>query len=115
MATKTSDKSIPNLENATPGFLVDEIGRIRVETARLKFLDGVYKQALEARLSPEELSGDKLIEGTNYLGSRSKRVQERINTDAVKAHFENDPEGLKKVMKLIEFWQLDTKVKVTEV
>lgn len=39
MASK-ADKTIPNLENATPGFLIDEIARMRVEAARLKLFSG---------------------------------------------------------------------------
>ncbi len=107
MASK-GDKTIPNLENATPGFLIDEIARMRVEASRLKFLDGVYKQALEARADPAHLDGTLPVEGDKVYGKRKKMTQERVDTDAVKAYFKDDPEGLKKVMKEVTFWQWDT-------
>lgn len=110
MASK-GDKTIPDLTNATPGFLLDEIARMRVETARLKFLDGVYKQALEARCTEEELAG-KAIEGEKVFGSREMVTQERIDGDAVKAYFVDKPEELAKVMKVISFAQWKTINKV---
>lgn len=113
-ATSKADKTIPNLENATPGFLVDEIGRMRVESARLKFLDGVYKQALEARLSDDQKAGIALIEGERFIGSRIEQRQERVDTEAVKAYFADNPQLLAKMYKEIKFWMLDAKAKVTE-
>jgi hypothetical protein len=115
MAKSATDKTIPNLENATPGFLVDEIKRLRVEASRLKFLEGVYKQALEARLTPEQLSGVTMVEGEKNYGMRKKMTQERVDTDAVREYFKNDPEELAKCMKLIEFWQWDLTPKVGDV
>ena len=106
-------QTIPNLENATPGFLVDEIAKIRVEAARLKFLEGVYKQALEARVSPEQKKGTAIIEGTYAVASYRHQLQERIDTDAVKEYFKDKPEELRKVMKVIEFDVLSTKAKVS--
>lgn len=42
-------KNPPNLENATPEWLVDELGRIRRIFSRAKKLEGYYKEALKAR------------------------------------------------------------------
>jgi len=115
VAASKGDKTVPNLENATPGFLMDEIARMRVEAARLKFLDGVYKQALEARATGEQLSGAVAVEGEKFFGTRKKMTQERIDTDAVKELLKDRPEDLKKVMKVIEFWQWNTTAKVGDV
>lgn len=109
------DKTIPNLENATPGFLIDEIERIRTEASRLKFLENVYKQALDARVSPEQRAGNALIEGSVSLGSYTQQTQERIDPDAVKEYLKNDPEGLKQVTKKIEFAVLTTKPRIIAV
>jgi hypothetical protein len=110
-----TDRTIPNLENATPTYLIDEIARMRVEAARLKFLDGIYKQALEARITDEQKSGEVSIEGLSSLGNYRVQTQERIDSDAVKEYFKDKPEELKKVMKVIEFKVLSTVPKVTEV
>src|SRR4051812_23850724 len=106
-------QTIPNLENATPGFLVDEIAKIRVEQSRLKFLEGVYKQALQARITPEQKGGSAIIEGSYACGSYRHQFQERVDTDAVKTYFKDQPEELRKVMKVIEFDVLETKAKVS--
>src|SRR5260370_25918993 len=104
----TKDKSIPNLDNATPMSLVDEIGRMRMEAARLKFLDGLYKQALEARISKQQLEGTALISGTHFVGKYKEVTQERIDGEAVKEYFKDDPKTLRKLMKPITFKQLST-------
>ena len=44
---------MPNLGNATPEGLVDMLGKVREEMADLKKLEGIYKEALEARLVAE--------------------------------------------------------------
>jgi hypothetical protein len=111
MNDTTKDKSVPNLENATPEFLIDEIGRMRVEAARLKFLDGIYKQALEARCTKEQLSGTTFITGERFLGDYVTKTSERIDTDAVREHFKDDPETLKRLIKIISYKQLNTKPK----
>jgi len=110
MASK-ADRTIPDLANATPGFLVDEIGRMRAEAARLKFLDGIFKQALEARVTPKQLEGGKFIEGEKFLGDYEEKTQERIDTEAVREYFIDDPVTLKKLTKVITFTQLNTKPK----
>ena len=41
---------MPNLSNATKEGLVDMLGEVREQMADLKKLEGIYKEALEARL-----------------------------------------------------------------
>lgn len=108
------DRSIPNLENATPEFLVDEIGRIRIEASRLKYLEGIYKQALEARASDGHLNGGKLVTGDKFIGHFEVVTQERIDTTSVREYFVNNPEILKELTKVVTFRQLKTQAKAVE-
>lgn len=110
-ATSKADKTIPNLENATTGYLIDEIARMRAESARLKFLDGVYKEAIKARATPDQLEKEEPFDGENSYGWFETRVQERIDSDAVREMFADQPEVLKKLIKVISFQQLTTKPK----
>jgi hypothetical protein len=103
------DKTVPNLENATPSFLIDEIGRMRVEAARLQFLDGIYKSALKARVTDLQLNGGSFIKGEKFVGDYEQKTQERVDTAAVREHFKNDPEILAKLIKIVTFKQLNTK------
>lgn len=105
------DKTVPNLENATPGFLLDEIARMRIEMARLKFLDGVYKQAMEARADEKSLVDGGIIEGSKFIGTRKKMVQERISAEKVRAYFEANKLNLADVMEETSFWQWNTSAK----
>lgn len=41
---------VPNLANATPEGLVDMLGEVREQMKDLKKLEGIYKEALEARM-----------------------------------------------------------------
>jgi hypothetical protein len=100
------DRRIPDLSNATPAFLMDEIAKIRVEASRLKFLEGIYKQALEARCTPEQLSGALSIDGDAFLGRYEEVTAERISTELVREHFKDDPETLKKLVVVSTYKQL---------
>jgi len=114
MTQKTNDK-IPDLSNATPGFLIDEIGKLREEQKRIKFLEGFYKQALEARASKAQLNGTEFIQGEKYIGDRSFQAQKRINSELVVEELKNEPERLARCYGDVEFWQLNIKQLVTEV
>lgn len=104
-------KNVPDLSNATPTFLLDEIGRIRVESNRLKFLEGVFKDALRSRISTQQLEGVEPIVGDQFVGYYESMVQRRIDTDRVREHFKNDPATLNTLMKTIEYPQLNVKPK----
>jgi hypothetical protein len=109
MAKSTSDRTVPNLDNATPASIIDELGGVRVEKKRLEFLEGIYKQALEARVTETQLKGFQPVQGEKYTGTYSVVTQERVDGDAVRAEFANNPEMLKKFIKVITFKQLGTK------
>lgn len=97
-------KNPPNLENATPEWLVDELGRIRRIMSRVKKLEGFYKEALKARwpmiddpsgetyVTPE---GDVkikqvpvgMLRGEIYGVDYSMGSQSRVDMEAVTAHY----------------------------
>lgn len=45
---------MPNLSNATPEGLADMLGEVREQIKDLQKLEGIYKQALEARVRAQE-------------------------------------------------------------
>ncbi len=70
---------LPNLANATPEFLADELGDVRSKSKDLKKLEGYFKEALKGRIDfGETATGDR------YSVQRSKRVQRRIDTTSIK-------------------------------
>lgn len=105
----------PNLTNSTLEFLIDEIGKLRGEQKRLAFLEGVYKQALEARCSNDQLTGIAFIQGTTYLGNRIKQVQYRISSDKVQEVLKDEPTKLVACYNELTFWQLSVNPIITEV
>ena len=55
-------KRMPNLDNATPGYLADELGKAREKKKEYEQLEGFYKSALVARLGDEtECEGDEFV------------------------------------------------------
>lgn len=73
---------MPDLSNATPGFLVDELGEVREKIAELKKLEGFYKEALLAR-SHEVHS----VEGETFVAGLTDRSQQRLDTAGLKEEF----------------------------
>ena len=72
-------QKLPNLANATPGFIVDELGRTRVELSRLKKLEGFLKQGLLARAKVGAVTGEKY-----YNASIQELERSGLDTEAVK-------------------------------
>jgi hypothetical protein len=95
---------LPNLDNATPGFIVDELGRIREEMSRLKTLEGYYKQALQGRRA----DGQNAISGTLFDALISEETQIRVSSDKVRNYFAADAEGLASVCDEISFQVIRT-------
>lgn len=106
-------KQVPDLSNATPTYLLDEIGRIRAEASRLKFVEGVFKDALRGRISKAQLKGEEPILGEKFVGFYEEITQSRIDSDAVRGYFANDPETLARLSKTISYPQLNIKPKET--
>lgn len=90
----------PNLENATPNSLVDDLSRVRRMMSRLKKLEGFYKEALKARWPQEETDEIDIdpvtfeerhvkrpapqVQGEIYTVTWDEVTQNRVDTDAVK-------------------------------
>lgn len=82
-------RKVPDLSNATPSFLIDEIGKIRDQNKENKFYEGIYRKALDARLAKDQL----IVEGDAFIGNFSTSVTERLDLDAVRSIL--TPEQLK--------------------
>ena len=94
---------MPNLSNATPGFLVDELGNIRDQIKELKKREGFFKQALEARLDPAQ---DE-VDGDVYKATISEVVSERLNTSGIRE--EMSAEWVKAHSSVSEYRTIRTK------
>lgn len=90
--------AVPNLSNATVGYLVDEVGRIRKMMAYLKDADAFMSEALKARLKGDAASGDK------FDMTRSASSQTRISPDLCREHL--TPELLEKVTVSLSITQM---------
>jgi hypothetical protein len=100
MATKT--KKMPNLDNATPGFIVDELGSVREEIKNLVKFEGYYKEALKARLEP----GQATVDGETFSALIVDTEQVRLDTARIKEDM--DEVWLDEHSKLIEFITIKT-------
>src|SRR5690349_13162082 len=52
---------VPNLGNATPHFLTDELGYVQSAIKRLEKLEGLYKEALKAKTKLPTQPGEKVV------------------------------------------------------
>ncbi len=103
MAKKKADPfPMPNLDNATPGSLVDDLGATRAESAKLKKREGFIKQALFARLD----EGQTLVEGEVFNAMIQDTVQERLDTAKIRET--EDDDWLADHTNVIEFKQIRT-------
>lgn len=82
MASKKPAVELPNLSNATTGFLIDEIGKLREEASRIKTLDEYHKAALEGHLRDAE---NKVRAGESFAVTVIPVNQERFDKEAVMA------------------------------
>lgn len=94
-------RELPNMDNMTPDALLSEIRKAREQASDAKFYEGVYKQRLVTMRE-----GD-FVRGESLLGTYKRVVQERIDTDAVKAAFPREELIEKGFLKVTEFDQLD--------
>lgn len=75
-------KPMPDLSNATPGFLTDEIGTLRDEMKELKKREGFFKEALGAMVD-----GEDVVTGDKYRMVITHKYQMRLNTDGLKEEY----------------------------
>jgi hypothetical protein len=91
---------LPNMDNITPGGLIDMIAAYREMTKEAKFYEGVYRQRLDATRDPNQIS----IEGEKFLGNFSTSQSERIDTEAIRQAFSRQElidRGFLKVMDIV--------------
>ena len=100
-----SKLEMPNLANATPSFLIDEMGRLRAEIKKLEQMEGYYKEALKAQW-PE---GEKSHEGENYLAERLYVVQSRLDSAKIKEDMDED--WMSEHSKEVSYYQFKVKLK----
>lgn len=72
---------VPNFANATPGFLVDELGEVRAKLKELQGQEGVLKEALQARLP----KGTTAVTGEKYNAAITQTSQVRLDTDKIRS------------------------------
>ena len=74
---------LPNLSNATPGFLADELGRVREELKALKMLEGHYKEALVAAMDG---ATGVTVEGETFAAFMDTQERACLDTRKAKAY-----------------------------
>lgn len=79
-------REIPNLENYTPEGLVEMIYQQRQVQKDANFLEGVYRQRLDAI---RDLSASS-IDGEKYLAKFIPGVQERLDADKIRSDVSRD-------------------------
>jgi hypothetical protein len=70
---------LPNLSNATPTYLADEIGAMRKEKKRLETLEAFFMQALKARKGD-----DKIVKGEKFELEFQSITQYRLDNEKVR-------------------------------
>ena len=99
-STKSKKKPIRDLSNATPSFLVDELGSIKDRIKELQTEEGVLKQALLAKLS----DGQRVIQGETHSGMISDRT--RVGLDSAKVLEDMGEEWVEDHSKTTEYTEL---------
>lgn len=74
---------LPDLSNATPSFLVDELESCRALQSHYKTLEGVLKQALKARME----TGATEVKGEKYTAVFTQRSKRSLSSELVIAKF----------------------------
>lgn len=78
---------VPNLENATPGFLIDQLAQIRAKKNLLKKLEDIFMTALKSRTSDDDWRNP--IQGDMFQAERQSYGKHAVDQTAVKEFAEN--------------------------
>lgn len=99
---------IPNLENATPSFLVDELGETRKRMSDLKKYEGMLNQRLQAERRDviETTKGEPTWEGDNYGVSFTPGC--RVTTDMDALQKDNPEVDITKYERRTDFMTVRT-------
>lgn len=81
----------PNLANATPGSILDEMGRLSIMEGQVKKLRAFYKEAYYARTgisidTVDALNGT-VNEGETFVATTTKSSPERVSTTLIKEKY----------------------------
>jgi len=103
VAAKKSEKAeagqMPNLANATPSFLVDELGALKRQISDLEKTEAFLKEALKARLKDQ-----RTVVGEQFTMIITTVTQERIDPNKVRELL--TPKQLEKVINAVTFDQM---------
>lgn len=82
-------RQAPDLSNATPEFLVDEMAKLSLIENQAKFLRKVYKEAFLARTGidvEEMINGEqKQNSGEMFIGTTTRSDPQRVNVSKLQA------------------------------
>jgi hypothetical protein len=85
-------RKLPDLSNATPGFLLAAIAEQRQIQKDGKFFEGIYREKLKSMLTADQLKkmeGDArenvVVESDTLIGTFLPGTQERLDTDKIRA------------------------------
>jgi len=101
--SKADKRELELLHNATPEFLVDELGPLRAQIKKLQKRENILKEAIKGRLPEDE---DE-IEGENWTAQITKTSQSRLNTTLIREHM--DEKWVMEHTNVIEMTQIRTK------
>lgn len=109
---KKFDALVPkDLSNATPGFLLDEVGKWRLIKTFAILMEGIHKEALYGRVGR---SVQVLTDGEKYTGSITEGPVTRISSEAVREVLADQPELLAKCEKTTTEQRLNAKPKAED-
>lgn len=89
----------PDLSNATPEFLVDEMGKLSMIENYAKRMRAFYKEALYARagIDPDKIYSDAIVnQGEKFIATTTQSYPTRLDQTALKSE---DPETFEKFTK----------------
>lgn len=95
---------LPDLSNATPQMLIDELGKMSAMSNYLKKSIDVHKEALYARVGKKE----QQIQGERYSATISPGGSTIVNQEYVKEQHPQDDPANAPYYKVNSFWVLRT-------
>ena len=101
---KNDENKLPNLSNATPEFLVDEIGDVRQQIKELEKKKGFYQEALLGRA---RLLGQTHFKGDRWEADIVELSRTGLDTQTVKE--EMGEEWYAEHCKVTSYQQINTK------
>lgn len=83
--TEKPEFRIPDLSNATPSFLVDELGSLREQIKDMQKYEGILKERLKAEYENDaKYKAEGSIKGTTFSVKATEVVQVRLDGDRIR-------------------------------